>query len=89
MYRPLIIGYQYQSRLMKKFYNSIKMPTDGNKVGKWNLGFGSNMNVKNVREKKLVKVLGKYSTRWLEKMPYLYTAILLPIQGCTKRLFPG
>ena len=40
------------------------MPTDGNKMGKWNLGFGSNMNVKNVREKKLVKVLGKYSKRW-------------------------
>ena len=47
------------------------MPTDGNKMRKWNLGFGSNMNVKNVREKKLVKVLGEYSTRWLEKIPYI------------------
>ena len=48
------------------------MPTDGNKVGKWNLGFGSNMNVKNVRKKKLVKVLGKYSIkmRWLQKKTF-------------------
>ena len=44
------------------------MPTEGNKVGRWNIGFGSNMNVKNVREKKLVKVLGKYSTRSLDKI---------------------
>ena len=44
------------------------MPTEGNKVGRWNFGFGSNMNVKNVREKKLVKVLGKYSTRSLDKI---------------------
>ena len=43
------------------------MPTEGNKVGRWNLGFGSNMNVKNVREKKLVKVLGKYSILEMEE----------------------
>ena len=28
-------------------------------VGKWNLGFGSNMNVKHITEKKGVKILGK------------------------------
>ena len=36
-----------------------KMETESNKMGTWNLGFGSNMNVKNVTEKKLVEVLGK------------------------------
>ena len=35
------------------------MATEGDKMGTWNLGFGSNMNVKNVTEKKLVDVLGK------------------------------
>ena len=37
-----------------------KMATESDKIGTWNLGFGSNMNVKNVTEKKLVPVLGKY-----------------------------
>ena len=36
-----------------------KMATESNKVGKWNLGFGSNMNVKHITEKKGVKILGK------------------------------
>ena len=36
-----------------------KMATEGDNMGTWNLGFGSNMNVKNVTEKKLVDVLGK------------------------------
>ena len=35
------------------------MATESNKVGKWNLGFGSNMNVKHITEKKGVKILGK------------------------------
>ena len=34
------------------------METDGNNVGKWNLGYGSNMNVKHIIEKKGVKILG-------------------------------
>lgn len=33
------------------------MATD-DKVGKWNLGYGSNMNVKHITEKKGVKILG-------------------------------
>ena len=36
------------------------MASESKKKGTWNLGFGSNMNVKNVTEKKLVPVLGKY-----------------------------
>ena len=35
------------------------MATDDNKVGKWNLGYGSNMNVKHITEKKGVKILGE------------------------------
>ena len=36
-----------------------KMASKGNKVGTWNLGFGSNMKVKHIEEKKGVKILGK------------------------------
>ena len=35
------------------------MATDDNKVGRWNLGYGSNMNVKHITEKKGVRILGK------------------------------
>ena len=40
------------------------MATDGKKmsvlkVATWNLGFGSNMNVRHITEKKGVKILGK------------------------------
>ena len=38
-----------------------KMASESNKTGTWNLGFGSNMSVKNVTGKKLVKVLGTYT----------------------------
>ena len=35
------------------------MASDGTKVGTWNLGYGSNMNVKHITEKKGVKILGE------------------------------
>ena len=34
------------------------MATYDNKVGRWNLGYGSNMNVKHITEKKGVRILG-------------------------------
>ena len=45
------------------------MATDGKKVATWNLGFGSNMNVRHITEKKGVKILGEERTVDQRRVP--------------------
>ena len=53
------------------------MGSDSKKVGKWNLGYGSNMNVKHITEKKGVRILGKANLFEYPRNETIYKVIMV------------
>ena len=53
------------------------MASNSKKVGKWNLGYGSNMNVKHITEKKGVRILGKANLFEYPRNETIYKVIMV------------